>query len=309
MRLQFGGYANEMMYVFICLGVVLLIVLICYMLYYSNQYTMHCTNLITAPVDANPMTGEYIVVESTRLPVLSNGTTISVSFWVYVDNIDDKPEMDHKIIMFQGNSCSYENGTWYVYMDSNTNRIYVSVNTTGVDPAYAQDKPLTLRLINSNRYMLTSAIDYVPLQRWVHITFSIRDAILSLYLDGDLYSVATIYDLPNRPGNIRPIINMVEGNIMIGGRADTFGVTGYLANIEYCNYPMTLQQVKDKYNFGPYKKQLIDTSYLQNLKSLSFQNPIKQNPADPCNVCEPPPPPPPPPPKPPATCAPVCNKA
>jgi hypothetical protein len=251
--------ASSSLYILVVLCLVCLIGVIIYVIYKINKYSLKTIPLLPESVmNANAMSGSYVTTPFVRLPKLAQGNEYSMSFWIYVDNIQDKPDQEHKIILYQGNPTNYDNGTLFVYMDGNTNRMYFSARTNGADVQTNADVSKTSKLVDirANPYFLHSTVEYVPIQRWLHFVVTVKDATMTVFMDGELYTVATIYEMQLRPNDIRPVMIKPSGDVMAGSKAGVIGVSGYIARAEYMNFAMTLRQVKNKYEEGPYKRSL-----------------------------------------------------
>jgi hypothetical protein len=266
--------ATSSMHILVGLSFLLLVVVLIYIIYRVRKYSLRGQDLMRENViNANPMAGEFYRANSSVLPELVQGNEFSISFWMYIDNINDKPDKNHKIVMYQGNPTTYENGTFYVFLDGNTNKLYVRVRTN----AALEDKLSTIKAttglpeILANPYFVGVTLEYIAIARWVHIAFTVKDATLSLFMDGELYTVSTVYDLPLREGDARPVIPKPIGDIMLGGKSGNIGVQGYLGTAQFFNYALTLREVKRKYGEGPYA-----TSFLRyfGLPNVAFRSPL-----------------------------------
>jgi hypothetical protein len=242
------------MHIFVGISFILLVVVLIYIIYRIRKYSLRGVDLMSDQViNANPMAGEFYRANAATLPDLVQGNEFSISFWMFVDNLVDKPLQNHKIIMYQGNPTSYENGTFFVFMDGNTNKLYIRVRTNGtIDDKTQQAKVVGLPEILANPFYVSATLDYVSISRWIHIAFTVKDGNLALFMDGDLYTVSTVYDLPLRQGDARPVIPKPSGDIMMGGRKGAIGIHGYLASAQFFNYALTLKEVQRKYGEGPY---------------------------------------------------------
>jgi hypothetical protein len=254
-------FVSSSIYILIFVSVVALVIAVIYIVMRVRRFALKSVNLTLDPViNANPMGGEFVRTPGGGLPELAQGNEFTISMWIFVDNIADKLDNDHKIVMYQGNPESYENGGFFIYVDGNTNKMYFSVRTSGVDTTKygrGNNAALTLSAIQTNKSFITTAIDYVPIQRWVHVLMTVKDATLTVFMDGELYSIATIYDMPMRAGDVRPVIMKPTGDIMVGGKAGAIGVTGYISRAEFYNYSLTLKQAKTAYEEGPYKSSFL----------------------------------------------------
>jgi hypothetical protein len=220
-------------------------------------------------VNSNPDNNEHYVSPAAKLPLGINGNDFSVSMWLYVDNLTITN--DHKIILYRGNPTTYTNGRFFVYMDSRTNTVYASVRTSGAQEESSSQREPSLTDIRGNKYFLQSTIDYVPLQRWVHLLYTVKDTTMSTYVDGDLYSVTSIYELPTTAFGSRPLPVRQQGDYMVGGKIGKQGFNGYIGNPTYFNFAVALNDVKLVYKKGPYK-----SSWLKfvGMGNVGFRNPV-----------------------------------
>ena len=225
--------------------------------------------LSTSIVNANPQSGEFNISPAAKLPDSSNGNEFSISVWLFVENITNTS--DHKIIMYRGSPDSYINGKFYMYMDANTNAIYASVRTNGALEEVSSTKEPTLENIRQNKYFMHSTIDYVPLQRWVNIIYTVKDTVFSTFVDGDLYSVSSVYELPTTPTGSRPIPVKQTGDVQIAGKAGKEGFNGYIGNSAYHNFALTVNETKLVYRKGPYKSSWLKIFGMGN---VGFRTPI-----------------------------------
>ncbi len=246
----------------------LISLIIVYLVYKVKRYSLKTVDLMRSPViNANPMAGEHHTFLGGRLPELKNGGEFSYSIWLYVENITITT--DYKIIMYQGNSSGYINGSTYVYMDPNTNKLYVTLRTNGNPEVVDRDGKVNLQQVKDNKFLMHASVDYVPVQRWIHILFAVRDAVMYFYFDGELYSVNTVYDLPTRADGTRPMITKPIGDVFVGGKADREGINGYLARAQFMNFAVSLQQAKQIYNEGPYKRSMLSYVGIENVNIRS----------------------------------------
>lgn len=253
----------------ILVAVIIIVAVIIFIVVKVKKGSFTSTDLLKKPIVlANPASGDFQIAPAAKLPD-TNGNELSYSLWMYVDNVS--VTNDHKIVMYRGNSADYRNGSFFVYMDAKTNSLYASLRTTGALDEVAGNSEPTLQDIKSNKYFLHSSIDYVPLQRWVNVTYTIKDTVLSTYLDGDLYSVTSVYELPQKPDGSRPLTAKQAGDVMLGGKNSKEGFNGYLGTCKFFNYTLTISQAKQVYNHGPYTKSWL--SYI-GLGNVGLRTPV-----------------------------------
>jgi len=199
------------------------------------------------------------MIPASSLSTGTRGQEFSFNFWIYLSDSYDKTS-NHKVI-FQRGTDAVLNGTALptlmndktnpiVVMDKDTNRMMFAVNTSHVASAlslneiFARD-PITKRY--KGPYLVTS-VDYVPLQRWVNIAMTVRDNMLAVYMDGDLYSIVTTNDVINESGKV-PFIRMPVGDVTVGDPVNN--IRGFMAKFSFYNYSLTQNQIMKIYNAGP----------------------------------------------------------
>jgi hypothetical protein len=269
-------FATSSMYIFISIAFVLLVAVIIYVVITIRRFALKDVPLTSQPVVvSNPANGGAALAPMGLLPESIAGNEFTISAWLYIDNLHDKPD-DNKVIMYQGGATSFENASWLVYMDANTNKLTVALTTTGVDGTYmpisGPNSKMSLKDVDKDKFFLKASIDYVPMQKWVLVAFTVKDTNLTVYLDGELYTVSTVYDLPLRTNDIRPIVPRPKGDIVVGAPSGTIGVAGYIGRPRYSNYSMTMKQIKGVYEQGPYATSSV-LRYL-GIPNLAFRSPI-----------------------------------
>lgn len=209
-----------------------------------------------------------------KLPRLRNGEQQSWSFWLYLPTYNVSTNGTHKLLwkcvtdVEQGASATPASatpntiatfGSPIVFMDGRTNRMYISFATTAggvvndLGSLIPTDASEGLR---GNKYV-TAVIEYVPLQRWINITFTVQDNVITIYLDGEVYSVKSISDtrFTVSQAGVRqrfllyPDLDArasVEGNLK-----GTFSA-GYFSALHHYNYVIAQKQVQDIYRYGPH---------------------------------------------------------
>lgn len=193
-----------------------------------------------------------LYIDSTKLPVTANGQQFSFSFWVYISSF--QVTTNHKLLFTRGSRTALQGCNPIVFMDATTNKLYISLSTNRVK-ASADD--VTLQQIATgtlgDKY-LTGVVEYVPLQRWVHLAFTVKDRILTLFMDGELYTVESVTDTsinsmlgaPNRP-----VIGALSGDVAIGSWGRSSPMNAYLGRFSFYNYALTQKEVERIYNTGP----------------------------------------------------------
>jgi len=197
-------------------------------------------------------------VPSGAMDVTLRGQEFSYSFWMYLSPHYDATA-NHKLLFTRGNpeneyTTFSSTANPIIFMHKSTNVLYFAMSTTEVKENTNTLESIISRNANgqfTSKY-LVSHIDYLPLQRWVHVAMAVRDASMTIYMDGDIYSVVNVADIPWSNGQVRPIIRGTQGVGAIGSPNNP--TKGFMSHMEFFNYGLTQDQVKALYKNGPIRQ-------------------------------------------------------
>lgn len=193
-----------------------------------------------------------------------------------------------KLIFYRGVNGDITSANPIVTMDGLSNKMYIAIKTqdstlTSIPGRVDYNNNLyNIRFMNYflnsklkirdtaspdqpaiNKYIILT-IDYVPLQRWVNVAFLVDNKITTVYMDGEIYSVKSTeefkalrepeLDARGRPVNVNVIVDKTDNNVYIGknpsvGASKT--IPGYLGKLQFFNYALTLNEIKNIYDQGP----------------------------------------------------------
>lgn len=191
-------------------------------------------------------------VPSSKLPPTVNGQEFSYSFWLYLT--DYQPTAAHKLLMLRSGNGAIKGAHPAVFLDARTNKMYIVARTSTSTTVTT----LTDMLDKTQNKHVVAVIEYVPLQRWVNVVFVQQDNLLTVYMDGDMYTVENVHDLYNPVlSSDRPIFSGQSGDVMVGAVATTSRTSGFISRVQYYNYGLTQNNVKNLYAKGP-----VDSSVL-----------------------------------------------
>eukprot|EP00798_Chlamydomonas_sp_ICE-L_P009587 gene9587-biopygen5791 len=140
---------------------------------------------------------------------------------------------------------SYGSASPIVYMDAKTNSLHFSVRTN------VSKTNATLGAVRDHKsQFLNATVEYVPLQRWVQFALIVKDNIMTILMDGELYTIENVLDM-QKP-NIKPLIIPHSGDLSIGSMAGSAGLKGYITKFDIFNYAINISDVKSIYNKGPF---------------------------------------------------------
>lgn len=199
-----------------------------------------------------------------NIPDTANGKRFSFSFWIYIHNLDKNSGiMRH--VLHRGDEKNALGGSPTVFLDPNVNKLYIMFDTTSKNPGNPTDLATQSADIQFQYAVARRGIivDYVPLQRWVHIGVVVNEdsngGSIASYVDGELVkTVTSSKSSVVGPYNVSPqITNLAldrKGNIYIGGTNDAasgIGFSGLVGMTEFFNYNLNAKDMYDIYTKGP----------------------------------------------------------
>lgn len=249
----------------VILLVLLLSVLVYLILLYNRPSTKKFT-IISVPTHLNRKTSginEFkIINKSKEVPENISTERFAYSFWVYLNSVNNS---DKNTLIFARTNDDLDvepriivnNAHLLVYMRKNTNSMIVKLKTKSSTQIKSGDNNLdtTIEDLGSSidedtTNFLEYKIDYVPLQRWVHVLLNVNGKLTTLFLDGKAHST-----------NISPNMSSIKdpsGTVVIGGDSDLDVTDGLISRLEFFNYAFTNQgQVSGLYKNGPIKKNIL----------------------------------------------------
>ena len=263
--------ANKFLLIFI--GVVLLIFITVIIYIY---FAMRGTGLRAKTLTSDPIkliqSNSPKTISNTTIPIPTLGKEYAYSFWVYLENYDQTVQ-NHRMLWYRGNVNDISTANPIIYMDKQSNTMYLCVKTqsstlSSSSVNYNQDvgqvvsenfflNPAFTSPNNTNQYLIMT-IDYVPLQRWVHVALIVDNQMLSVYLDGEIYSVKSADDFnAMNKLNYNLIIDKTDGDIYIGANpqnSQNMTINGYLSKLDFFSYAMSAQDVHKTYAAGPFSR-------------------------------------------------------
>lgn len=264
--------------------------------------------LLYVMITDNVIYQQRVLVEGTEAPVLcndmtefkitqhlsnTNGKRRTYSFWIYINDINKYAGDQYRHIAHIGTDHkSIIDASPYIFLDKRANKIHVRLapaNDKDVSTTKAHlsgqklnhiDSIDTLIKYDSNK-ICGFTIEYVPIQRWVHVAFALTDnnnGSIYIYIDGELIDIKEY-----KPStDSKPfVINMAElkldnkGDLYVGGNANDTenGVTGFsglLSKFTIFNYDLNQNDIYKEYNNGPFSGMLSSLG----LSSYGIRNPI-----------------------------------
>lgn len=220
------------------------------------------------------------------IPSKKLGEQHSYAFWMYLDGFTQTKDL-HKIVFYRGEKGTVATANPIVMMDGETNKLYFVIKTKDsslssananikynnlkpiVDRNYFANKKLRYIEQDVNKHLILS-VNNVPFSRWVHFAISVKDNMITLFQDGEIYAVKTIndfvqskpmdYDLRGEPIKLNPIIDDTVGSMYVGRNSNLAGKSapnGYLSKLQAFNYALTVSDIQKVYKEGPFSANLL----------------------------------------------------
>jgi hypothetical protein len=276
---------------FIGLFIVIIVTIIIAYLLYTYIGTFLFAKIKSTVSDTKvPVIGTRLSKFKAELAKNANGSRKSFSFWIYInDMVKYKGQYQIVAAVSSDGEIDYniENCSPYIFLDKNNNTLFVRF--TKLDD---QDYNKGFKQINSHsdlhKFMKTGiSIDYIPMQRWVHIAIvcnsSTFKTTLFAYVDGELaktlangesFKLAGYEDNYNNNKDCTSDINKLcpiitenksdlnnininqTGYLYVGNTRDYSkgigpGFYGLLSSFTSYNYELNQQDIYNIYNEGP----------------------------------------------------------
>ena len=283
--------------VFLVLGIAIAF-LSAYVLYYIISKTINNRILYVIPQTKVPVLATQESSFSADLvPASGNGKRQTLTFWIYIYDIQ-KYAGTFRHVLHRGSEDGIPtNGKAgpYIYLDSTTNKMYVTFVPTDVSKLYPDTAMTSPTVSQADIYAYLNyargiTIDYVPLQRWVHVAIVVNeDAVvqgsISAYVDGafvkSVSNTNPATPVPSLTSTTQALpafdistVNLdLKGNVYTGGSIGSAvgpGFSGMLSMIKFFNYDMNANDIYADYQKGPIDNVLAKLG----LPAYGLQSPI-----------------------------------
>jgi hypothetical protein len=294
-KLGVGGDSNIAMVFFGYLLLAVVVFVLAYVLYYYLAKKIVQSASYLLPETKTPILGtEFTKVLGNEIPLSGNGKRQTISFWIYVNDVERYKGI-YRHIWHRGGK-EVNGASPLIFMDKSSNKIHVRFDDLTNPEAISIAKPFVdtkkLKVVpvgggaeqevifkvskpdESLMYDLAThgiTIDYIPLQRWVHVAIVVNEEVnggsIQAFLDGELVksaeagktitveftdgtnkkNVAQTYSFQNmnldKPGDV-----YVGGSLM---ESSGPGFSGLVSKIYYANHDMNVKDIYNLYLQGP----------------------------------------------------------
>lgn len=289
---QVGEMAGDKSIALVFFGYLLVAVVVfilAYVLYLYLAKKIVQAESYLLPETKIPVLGtEFSKATGSKIPMSGNGKRQTISFWIYINDLERYKGL-YRHVFHRGDKGA-NGASPLVFLDKTTNKLHVRFNDLTNPKDISMSKPFVderMIMVGEQEIKYTVAkpeegllydlathgitIDYIPLQRWVHVAIVINEEVnggsLQAFLDGELVKSAeagkTISFEFKDGGNRRSVAQTVSfqnmnldkpGDIYIGGSLMESvgpGFSGLVSKIYYANHDMNVKDIYNLYLQGP----------------------------------------------------------
>jgi hypothetical protein len=241
-------------------------------------------------ISRNIGTSSTTVLTETRQPVIcttltkasgndisggSNGKRLSVTFWIYVNDMNVNMGQVRRVFNRGGKDSSaiYASNPM-VLLNDKSNKLHVIFQSTepsqftlkGKDMSSSFEGQSTATKVEFLSAVHGVTIDYIPMQRWVHVGVVVNEEInggtVYVYLDGELVKTVSSKQIIKLDGSTAPVPTVglelqnldlnSRGDIYIGGDASSIpGFSGLVSQVGFTNSDLNNTDIYKMYLRGP----------------------------------------------------------
>lgn len=299
-----GWFANffsgKQPMVLLLIAIILLFVIVILYIMFNIKNNKLVGKVLTKNVIQLDEVSSAVEIPSSDIPKTVVGREYSYSFWIYINEYNQTFTKDgqgnvvpiDKMLFYRGAPSDITTANPIVTMDGLSNKMFIAIKTQESTlysgsvinynnnlyniryMNYFMNSSLKIRDMTSiyqpyiNKHVILT-VDYIPLQRWVNVSFIVDNKICTVFMDGEIYSVKSTeefkairepeLDIRGRPIDVNIIVDKTDNTIFIG--KNTVGaktsVPGYLSKMQFFNYAISLNEVKKIYNAGPNSKNFL----------------------------------------------------
>lgn len=231
----------------------------------------------------NVINQQKTVIEGTEIPVLcnnltefkitkilsnSNGKRGTIAFWIYIDDINKFSGKYRHILHIGAKANIIKDSSPYIVLDKMSNKMYLRFSPEKIDN-YSPDTKLNdetdhNNLLYNDTKVTGIEIDYIPIQRWVHVAISVNDidgGKITIYIDGELSKVIDKdYYKKNNPNKVLNVADLnltSSGSLWVGGNINNkenglTGFSGLLSKVTLFNHDINKNDIYREYKAGPF---------------------------------------------------------
>jgi len=254
-----GMSSNYNLYIGL-LVVVIVCVVIAYLLYIYIGYMLFSKFKNVIPDTKIPIVGTKLTKVDASVDQTANGYRRSFTFWIYINDMNKYQGQYKHVLSFSNEKTAAfkppAGCSPFIYLDRRNNSMFVRFSDTN-----RKEPDVNLPYDDSSNKTFYEKqgvkIDYVPLQRWVHIAIVCNadrlGPVIYTYVDGEIVTSSGVIN--NTVSNAVNINLNTSGSVYIGGYESLSGsmpgFSGLVSKVTTYNYDINQQDVYTDYNSGP----------------------------------------------------------
>lgn len=240
---------SKLLIISVAIFIVVLLILV-WVIKRTRRKNLQAQTIIKSPFKlyAGGTISKPFVFDTGRIPASKNGIEYSYVFWLYVTSFD--VTSTPKMIITRGFEDTFGSASPLIFMNAKTNSLHFALRTNHSSSGVTE----LAQILNPNNKFLVGSVEYVPLQRWVQFALIIKENIMTVMMDGELYTIENVLDMATAANGVyeKPIIMPNSGSIMVGSLPKSSSLKGYITRFDVFNYAIDLNIVKSLYNSGPF---------------------------------------------------------
>ena len=262
--------------------VFLVAAIVAYFLYYIiTDNILYQQKLEVDGTEVPIICNELSEFKITKVLANSNGIKRSYGFWIYINDINKYTGKFRHIAHLGENAAQIQGASPYIFLDNHTNSVHVRFSPKKEPKSMSETD--TLNEITDVDNLLTYdgkrcgiTIQYVPVQRWVHIVIVVSDfngGLVYTYVDGELADV----DKARERKLVLHELNFENkvGSLFVGGSVsnstiNATGFSGLLSKFSLYNYDLNKNDIYKEYMRGPLNGLLTSLGIV----SYGLRNPV-----------------------------------
>jgi hypothetical protein len=235
--------------------------LVAYLLYWAiNNALLSKKGYLVSDTKIPKVGTELTKISGVSNPISKNGKRMTVSFWIYIHDID-KYKGAQRHILHIGDE-KVVNGSPVVYLGRDDNKMYIAFNSIK-ETFSTLSSPTDEMKLDFLVAKYGIVIDYIPIQRWVHVAIVINEdsnnGSISAYIDAELVKTLTtgtktvVRNLASTT-TIQDLTLDKAGALFIGGSTSDEigpGFSGLVSKVKLFNYDLNVTDVYAEYRTGP----------------------------------------------------------
>lgn len=260
---------DSLIIVLVIFAMVLIILITIYIIRIFKKSNLKETKLTTKIIQLDDRQVIPYKIPGGSMAVSNRGQEFSYTFWIYLGEYSTT--VQHKLIYQRGSIHPTDPNVTLSYtanpviaLDKGTNKLMFALATSKTTSTNTIES-----IFNKTANYITTKIDYVPLHRWVFATLVLRDNVMTVYMDGDIYSVTTTSDLQISSNDARPIVSSTFGDGFVG--SSKYSTLGFLSKLCAYNYALSQNEIRSLYNEGPVVKSFLS---LFGIANYGIRSPI-----------------------------------